>query len=631
MKIYSKINLNCLLGIVFTILSTYLYYFLEWLFYLTKPSLFSYLSITNSTAVLFNSPIPILLILIPICFCVFLLSEKIKAENSYLRVYLNLVIPAFILAFTLFLLIDNNTYTFFEISSYTADMIYSKLTYLFLLCLLTVYFLRRLKKTQERVKNNLQLLNIGSILSVILLFLSLTSIGFTYKNVTFSANSTNNEIDKLTKELPNILFFSADGVNASNMSIYGYERQTTPFLDSISSELMIYKNHWTNSGKTTGSVGSLLSGKYPTRTKVVFRPDTFSNVDMYQHFPGLLKQLGYYNIDISARHYIDAEDLKLRKSFHYANNRNLDIEYSPLWESVTLNWPSTFEFLEETSNRFIYRLFHITGLKKWVNPYHIVTQNFKDSLSDIPRMKDLKEQLKNAPRPFFASVHLLGPHGSKFSYEKAVFTENKEQQEHWMIDHYDNAIFQWDKYSEEIYNFLKKRGELENTIIVFNSDHGWKHKINTTLPLIIRFPNKVYTGVNALPSQRIDIAPTILNFIGEPIPSWFDGTSLLSTRSGNQTFYIANSKASRLINKKDWKVATDPTPPFYSLGSVSIAICGNLYTVFLEKEIKSISEKVHGGNSSCDNQLLPDFQVKKLVYEHLKAMGYKTDYFINKT
>ena len=40
----------------------------------------------------------------------------------------------------------------------------------------------------------------------------------------------------MSEKHPNILFFGIDSLRADRMSLYGYERLTTPYMDEVSSE-----------------------------------------------------------------------------------------------------------------------------------------------------------------------------------------------------------------------------------------------------------------------------------------------------------------------------------------------------------------------------------------------------------
>ena len=44
---------------------------------------------------------------------------------------------------------------------------------------------------------------------------------------------------------PNVLVLSTDGLDAANMSAYGYRRKTTPFIDSLVPQSLLIQNHFT--------------------------------------------------------------------------------------------------------------------------------------------------------------------------------------------------------------------------------------------------------------------------------------------------------------------------------------------------------------------------------------------------
>ncbi|WP_299808084.1 sulfatase-like hydrolase/transferase [uncultured Shewanella sp.] len=592
--------------------------------------MFSYLTFTENLALLFTAPLPLIAMVLPAVSVLGLLSVFFSGIKGVPKVVSNLAryaIPAMVLTCTAFLMLDNFSYTMFGIASHSAASLASQAYYWIIISLFFIYFMGKL--AHASLNDGVIGKHYGALLKLMLVLLGLSSlclaVSYNQPISTVLGVSATAERDKL----PNIIFFGADGVNSSNMSIYGYQRITTPFLDSIAHESLVYRNHWTNSAKTTGSIGSLLTGKYPTRTKVIFRPDTFKGEDMFQHLPGILRELGYYNIDISLRHYIDSEDLKMRNSFDYANHRQLDQQGSDLKNFFLLRWPSSVQFIEENWQRLFQRLAHLSGYISMVYPHKLVNQGAKvpPHLSDIGRINQLKAQILQAPKPFFANVHLLGPHGSRFDYQEPIFTKTKEQPEHWMIDHYDNAIYQWDAYSREIYTLLEELGELDNTLLIFSSDHGKGHTVNETLPLIIRYPNKEYTGSITQASQRMDIAPTVLSYLGVTPPQWMDGHSLLSREEDSYPIFIVTSSKQQLTNAGEWKVAANLKPPFYSLGTISMAYCGILYSMDINDIQHPLlsQQRVHSKAATCPDVELEPMLAYGMIVTHLKEMGYNTD------
>jgi arylsulfatase A-like enzyme len=615
-------------ALTMTLLSCYLYYFMEWLFFITRPSLFSYLTPTEQLGILFIAPLPMIALCLPMVLVTGLvsvwLSQNCGISNNWLS-RIQLFMPALILTCMALLMLDNFSYTVIGIASFSYTGLAVRIYYWGILLLFCLYFLDKLTLAVSVGGHFNRRPEIFGKCLLVLSCLSLISLTLSVSSPVPSIPPL--DITKMKQQLrPNILFFGADGVNGSHMSVYGYERQTTPFMDSIAEESLVFGHHWTNSAKTTGAIGALLSGKFPTRTRVIFRPDTFRGEDMFQHLPGLLRQLGYYNIDISMRHYIDSADLKMRHGFHYANKRYLDDD-GPLAKSGFLSrWPETALFVEESGNRLYQRLAHLSGLSPMVNPFQLVSQGqtIPAEYSDINRMTQLKQQLVQAPRPFFANVHLLGSHGSKFDYERAIFTKNKEQPDFWMVDHYDNAIYQWDAYAQEIYKLLEDMGELDNTLLVFSSDHAWQHRIDETLPLMIRLPKGEATGYVEQASQSLDIAPTVLEYLGIKPPVWMDGNSLLSRSEQPYPIFIVGSKNTQTQNAGDWKMAANLAPPFYSLGTISMAYCGMLYSLDLNdiQQTRLTQKRVHRKAGNCPEVEFDSQMANSMLIAHLRSMGY---------
>ena len=96
----------------------------------------------------------------------------------------------------------------------------------------------------------------------------------------------------------------------------------------------------------------------------------------------------------------------------------------------------------------------------------------------------------------------------------------------------------------EIIELLEKTGELENTIIIVSGDHGapgFPHgKVNlydfgTRVPLAIRFGKNIQSGrtIDRLTSL-IDLAPTVLEAAGIPIPEEMTGKSLIPILTGKE-------------------------------------------------------------------------------------------------
>ena len=598
-----------------------LYVLLEWLFFVTKPSVLSNLNALEKISALFLSWLAFFTValLIHLVFYFFAVLVSRISHFKKLPVYIELTVPCLVLAVALFLLLDNFTYTLLGIASFSFEGL-GRYFYLLLFATLLVFCFRRIIAFTTILEQRLVAISVSLLGCLVLLF----SLGLLYVSQTDPVLSELPQRKSVTAEpTTNVLFLFADGVDSSRMSLYGYDRETTPFLDSIKNELLIFENHFTNAATSTASIGALLSGKYPATTKLIYRPDLFDGRDSYEHFPSVLKRHDYTNADFSLRYYIDPADLNMQGGFDEANGRQLvsELEKGFLQEY----YPDEYVFAVVVYERASGRVKHLLGIEKMHNPFDIVTtRGGAENVSmDRKRIDDLKDFIRRANAPFFAHVHLLGTHGPLFFSEKHHFS-NGVQNRRWSIDHYDDAVLQYDRYIEEVVAFLKAEGLYENTLLVVNADHGYRWGVSTPLPLAFRFPGQQYTGVKTFNTQRIDIPYTVLEYLDIAPPGWMEGRSLLSetNRLGAPIYVVSPAPRS---TKNGWFFVPSPQPPFYTLGVISAIYCDRIYHLDINKPLHLVEEKIRGYTGRCSETDYPSSEeIYADLLDHLKGRGYDT-------
>ncbi|XP_063595975.1 N-acetylglucosamine-6-sulfatase-like isoform X1 [Penaeus indicus] len=176
-------------------------------------------------------------------------------------------------------------------------------------------------------------------------------------------------------------------------------------------------------------------------------------------------------------------------------------------------------------------------------------------------------------KPFFMMLSVPSAHApftpepkysGNFSSLKAPRTENFNikagEGKHWLmrqgvqplpddvVDKVDDVfrnrlrtLLTVDDMVKDVVEYLEAVDELKNTYLIFTSDNGYHlgqfslpldkrepYETDIRVPFTIRGPNIPSGMVSAFPTTNIDLAPTILDLAGVPIPKYMDGISLKS-------------------------------------------------------------------------------------------------------
>jgi arylsulfatase A-like enzyme len=625
--------------LVLTTLAVYLHTFSEWIFFVTKQSFISQSAAADKLRILLLSPLPLVLAgaALVLLYHLSLLLVRDKAWRRRLAAG-GIVIPAVILAGTAFLLIDNFTYTIFRRGVITATG-HTRWIYVLLLLALVLIAIRILGKKESFPARNPAFRTLA-VLGTGLLIISLVAALF--RPDVFTAVSLKGESGRLDgNRRPNILLMAGDGINATHMSLYGYSRDTTPYLRTLAGKGLLCENSFTNAGSSGASISSMFTGRLPTRLRLIYPPDILRGADAYRHLPGILRQQGYRNFDISVRHFADPYDLNMRKAFDWANYR--EIKEGILSETICRNLGLEPDyFLRIMSERISERLLHISGYRRMVDSYgEVMVESRKHKTkaeginemqavignNDNVRIEAFFSFIDESPQPFFAHLHLLGTHGPYFYPKRRVFSRDKKQPDKWMTDFYDDAILNFDLLVRRVLRGLQERGMRENTLIVVLTDHGSQWSIDNRIPLLFLFPDGEHSGRINGNTQILDIAPTLLDYLGIIPPDWMEGSSLLAGEVESGRFIFTVDRKMGDTRKKTsggyWIMDAKKTgPPFYSLGSLGIFSRQKLFNLVLEDSHLEIST-VKGHTFPAAPAEIPAPEViEQLLVDHLAESGY---------
>jgi len=280
----------------------------------------------------------------------------------------------------------------------------------------------------------------------------------------------------------NILIIIFESLRTQNMNVYGYGRDTTPFLSSLKNEnpenFYIFRNNYTVSTTTMFAIPAILSGITPDQP-----------VRFYETYPLVWEYAAMLNYHTF---FISSHGMQWYRFDKYYSNSIPDF----YWNKDTSSLPPYNDF----------------GIDD-----RITAEKLNEHISS----------LKN--KPFFGVMQFNATH---FPYKVPV--EYKMWDEKY-IDKYDNSVLYQDNLLEKIFSGLSKQGVLKNTVVIMVGDHGEAFKehnsighIDTynsetvSIPLMVYIPAAINSRINStqvkinteLNTTNSDIVPTVINLLG---------------------------------------------------------------------------------------------------------------------
>lgn len=330
---------------------------------------------------------------------------------------------------------------------------------------------------------------------------------------------------------PNVLLLILDTVRARELSVYGYERRTTPALERLAADAIRYERAIATAPWTLPSHASIFTGRYPFQLSVGY------DTPLEHDAPTLAEKLGAAGYRTGGFVANTVYGSYLHGLDHgFQRYRDYPISLSELFGASTLNRALMRSWNELTGSY----------VEAGVKDAPVINAEFSRWLDGIPR-----------GRPWFAFLNYFDAHmpydppapydlmfGSQPPRIRSVYAEARRQRDsadvQGLRDAYDGAIAYLDSQLQRLFDDLQRRGELEHTMVIVTADHGeafgehgfLDHGASLYLPelhvpLLVRLPGKAMAGcvVNDWVSLR-DLAATISDVtpLGEGA---FPGHSLL--------------------------------------------------------------------------------------------------------
>ncbi|MFX0194687.1 MAG: sulfatase-like hydrolase/transferase [Candidatus Hodarchaeota archaeon] len=372
-------------------------------------------------------------------------------------------------------------------------------------------------------------------------------------------------VSPLVANNPNVILITLDTVRADHMSLYGYERDTTPFLKKFSEEATQYVKANASADMTLPTHASIFTGLYARQHGAHYDPKTYPAgrpLDAKFHtLAEILSYSGYLTLSVVANYAYLGHAFGVEQGFQYYDQRVLT------------------PFLEKTQNYYLRQgVYNI--LKRFVSPsrFDKVYRSAEEINREIFR---LLKKVKGSGEPFLFFINYMDAHWpylppppfdtlypekvENFSTdryyalkEKMMKLEGdiKQVERDHLISQYDGAIAYLDFQLGKLIQHLKKIGLYENSLIIITSDHGEafgernliEHAVGVYqdqvyIPLIIKYPNSRQKMIVDEIVSVIDIMPTVLDVLGYEIPENVSGQSLFRFKPCNERIIISESFA----------------------------------------------------------------------------------------
>ena len=122
---------------------------------------------------------------------------------------------------------------------------------------------------------------------------------------------------------PDVILVSIDTLRADHLSSYGYERQTSPFLDSLAAEGVRFARARSASPWTLPAHTTMLTGQLPATHRVV--DDSLSLSDTVPYLPDLLSRAGYRTGGFVSTLYV-SKMFGFQRGFHEFDDFGIETE-----------------------------------------------------------------------------------------------------------------------------------------------------------------------------------------------------------------------------------------------------------------------------------------------------------------
>ncbi len=361
---------------------------------------------------------------------------------------------------------------------------------------------------------------------------------------------------KSKEKMPNVLLIVADALRADRLHCYGNNWQTSPVIDRLAAEGVLFQQLIAHSNHTLPCVGSIFTGLDPLSHGLT-DPRTHLQYSWgnWQTPFEILEQSGFAMGGFDAYMY-----------YHFGRHINIE------------NGAQAAPFIEEHRDKpfFLWQFIEQVHLPYNPKPPYdtaFLPQDYSVSKSTAERLKIVKSTMIIHPTGVISQYELDQIEGRSNKFEADADREIDYTRSAVAVDFqgedripiaalYDGEVRTLDDQIGEYIRNLEELGILDETIVIVTSDHGEEllergnlghascclagtlYEEAIRVPLVVRYPRCLPRG-KTIETQvsQIDIMSTIFEMLGLQMPVETEGYSLLPLIHGRRTDVVEETFA----------------------------------------------------------------------------------------
>jgi len=360
---------------------------------------------------------------------------------------------------------------------------------------------------------------------------------------------------------PNIVFFLTDDQRYDAMSCAGNPILKTPNMDRIAAEGVRFAESFVTNSLCRPSRTSILTGQY-SHTHGVMQNSDGDNLpgrgallpDQLT-FPHLLQRAGYWTALVGKWHLLNEPggfdqyailpgQGEYEDPVMIANGAGVKFR----GHVCDVVGDQALQFLDDRpkDKPFCLHIHFKAPHRDWI-PAPRFAKYFEDVTVPEPRTFDnTLEGRPEAVRQTAMAVADMPDFERRGCPTDLSPPERKKCNLQAMVKNYYRVLLGVDQNTGRVLDYLDKQGLSENSVIIYMSDNGFflgehglmdkrlMYEESIRVPLLLRYPARARKGYVDREhfALNIDLAPTLLELAGEPVPSWMQGKSLAPLLEG---------------------------------------------------------------------------------------------------